>query len=259
MDSSVLQHPRIAQAVDSLVAAGGGRITYDTGGGGREILVAAGARLAAQTGTPLTIVEYRHLHAQARFLVREVQPDISSAVISASEAALQPAGSINGVLAVHADVLRDPDVRQPLLAMAHSADHLVLARHDDSDTTLDALAIPGLVLRLRDLMPPAPRPNPVAVRWTSPDAEARKQRILRQLNRGEQGDGGLVSFEEFAAAMQNADPDELRQRIEQMQEQQRQRSADRPTPGPRQQATRDHGQGQSAAHQHHHPRSPGLT
>jgi hypothetical protein len=102
------------------------------------------------------IGEYRHLHAQARSLVREVQPDVRSTVISASEVALQPAGSIDGVLAVHADVLRAPDVRQPLLAMAHSVDPLVLARHDDSDTTLDALATPALVLRLCDLMPLPP-------------------------------------------------------------------------------------------------------
>lgn len=40
-------------------------------------------------------------------------------------------------------LLRDADVRKPLLAMAHSPDHLLVARHDYSDTTLDALATPG--------------------------------------------------------------------------------------------------------------------
>ncbi|MEU3872595.1 MULTISPECIES: hypothetical protein [Streptomyces] len=169
MDSSVLKHPRIAEVVETLVAAGGGRITYDVGGGGREMLIAAGARLAAETNTQVTIVEARSLHSDVRAFVREVQPEARSAVISAEEAALQPVGSINGVLAVHADVLRDADVRKPLLAMAHSADHLLVARHDYSDTTLDALATPGIVLRLRDLMPPAPRPAPITLsppRWT---------------------------------------------------------------------------------------------
>ncbi|MEU3822981.1 hypothetical protein AB0E74_25645 [Streptomyces sp. NPDC030392] len=89
--------------------------------------------------------------------------------------------------------------------------------------------------------------------------EERKQRLLRQLNRRVQDDRGPVSFEEFAAALQDADPDELRQRIEHLQQQQRQRSADHPTPGPRQQATRGHGPGQSAGNQCHHPPSLGLT
>ncbi|MEH6377790.1 hypothetical protein V7793_26145, partial [Streptomyces sp. KLMMK] len=110
MDSSVLKHPRIAGVVETLVAAGGGCITYDVGGGGRETLIAAGARLAAETNTPLTIVEARALHSEVRALVGELQPEVRSAVISAEEAALQPAGSIGGVLAVHADVLRDADV-----------------------------------------------------------------------------------------------------------------------------------------------------
>ncbi|WP_158717547.1 hypothetical protein [Streptomyces sp. NRRL WC-3744] len=95
--------------------------------------------------------------------MRELQPDIHCAVVSADEAALLPAGSITGVLAVHVDVLRDPDVRRPLLAMAHSASHLVVARHDYSDTTLDSLATPGLVpagRRPDAPAPPQPRPAP---------------------------------------------------------------------------------------------------
>ncbi|MEW2291007.1 hypothetical protein [Streptomyces sp. NPDC047841] len=95
MDSSVLKHPRIAEAVETLVIARGGRITYDVGGGGRETLLAAGARLAAETDTPLTIVEARSLHSDVRAFVREVQPEARSAVISAEEAALPrtvPAG-----------------------------------------------------------------------------------------------------------------------------------------------------------------------
>ncbi|MGY3056119.1 hypothetical protein ACVWZD_000363 [Streptomyces sp. TE3672] len=259
METSVLNHPRIAEIVDTLVAAGGGRVTYDTGGG-RETLIAAGAQLAAETRAPLTIVEARVLHSETRAFVREVQPDIRCAVISADEAALQPAGSINGVLAVHADVLRDVDVRQPLLAMAHSADHLIVARHDYSDTTLDALATPGLVLRLRDLMPPAPRPNPVAVRWTAPDMEECKPQFIGQLNAPFEQD--VASFEGLAEMMQNVDLDEVRNRIAQIQEKyaglselaRQQLAASHTVP-----RTRDAREQQSAAHQHQGSQRPGLT
>lgn len=271
MEPSVLNHPRIAGVVDTLVAAGGGRVTYDTGCGGREMLIAAAAQLAAETDAPLTIVEARVLHSETRAFVREVQPDIRCAVISADEAALQPAGSITGVLAVHADVLRDPDVRHPLLAMAHSASHLVVARHDYSDTTLDSLATPGLVLRASDLMPPA-RPNPGPYtgvgegrqagwpgdpRWAPPSREEREQRFIRQF-RGGQAEQGTLSFEEFAELM-HPDPDEFRRRIEQVRDQQQQRAADYPAPAPRRPATHDHGHEQAAAHQQHHPHSPGRT
>ncbi|MGW3930381.1 hypothetical protein ACWECC_20100 [Streptomyces microflavus] len=257
MDSSVLKHPKIAEVVDSLFVAGGGRVTYDIGGGGREILLAAGARLAAETNAELTIVESPVLHSEIRSFVRELQPEVRCAVISATEAALQPAGSINGVLAVHADVLRDADVRRPLLAMAHSADRLVVARHDYSDTTLDALATPGLVVRLRDLMPPAPQ-DPSAVRWTAPAMEERKQRVIRQLNQRLLPEQDV---EDFAELMQNVDPDEVRNRIAQMQEKyaglselaRHQLAARRPRDA------REHGQAQSAAYQQQDTQRPGLT
>lgn len=281
MDSSVLKHPRIAGIVDSLVDSGGGRITYDTGCGGREMLIAAGARLAAETGAQLTIVEARVLHSEVRAFVRELQPDVRSAVISADEAALQPAGSITGVLAVHADVLRDADARRPLLAMARSADHLVVARHDYSDTTLDSLATPGLVLRSHDLMPtstPTPglrpgvterreaatRPGTIpaglhalaaARRWTPPSSEERKQRFLRQLNQA--SEQARLEAEELADLVLSADPDEVRQRIEQLKEQEQQRLADYPAPDPGRPVGHGHSQEQAAAHQQHRPQGPG--
>lgn len=285
MDSSVLKDPRIAGIVDSLVAAGGGRVTYDTGCGGREMFIAAGAHLAAETGAQLTILEARVLHSEVRAFVRELQPDVRSAVISADEAALQPAGSVTGVLAVHADVLRDSDVREPLLAMARSADHLVVARHDYSDTTLDSLATPGLVLRRHDLMPPVtqnPGPRPgVAERreaatrpgtiasgpralaaarlWTRLSSEERKQRFIRQLKQSAEQD--RLEFDEFAELVLNADPDEVRRRLEQLQDQQRQRAAEYPGPGhpPGQDHGQDHGQEQAAAHQQQRPQGPGRT
>ncbi|MFI0813527.1 hypothetical protein [Streptomyces echinatus] len=264
MDSSVLRHPRIAEAVETLVTAGGGRITYDIGGGGREILLAAGARLAAETNTPLTIVEARTLHSDVRAFVREVQPEARSAVISAEEAALQPDGSINGVLAVHADILRDADVRKPLLAMARSADHLLVARHDYSDTTLDALATPGLVLRLRDLMPPASRPAPIT-RTPAPMDMSVALRLVRQANRDVLPDQDFAVFDDMAEALKRADPAEVRQRIGELRskyeatiELARQRRAATRPPDPSR-TPRDHGQEQSAAHQQHRSQGTGRT
>ncbi|MCQ1582425.1 hypothetical protein [Streptomyces parvus] len=263
MDSSVLNYPRIAEAVETLVDAGGGRITYDIGGGGRETLLAAAARLAAQTNAPLTIVEARSLHSDVRAFVREVQPEARSAVIAAEEAALQPAGSINGVLAVHADVLRDADVRKPLLAMAHSADHLLVARHDYSDTTLDALATPGLVLRLRDLMPSAPRPAPITLTPPPMDMSVALG-LVQQANRDVLPDQVEV-FDEMAEVLKRTDPAEVKQRVGELRSKyeatielaRRRRAATGPTDLPR--TPLDHGQEQSAAHQQHRSQGTGLT
>ena len=287
MDSSVLKHPRIAGIVDSLVTAGGGRVTYDTGCGGREMLIAASARLAAETGAPLTIVESRSLHSEVRDFVCELQPDVRSAVISADEVALQPAGSITGVLAVHADVLRDADARRPLLAMAHSACHLVVARHDYSDATLDSLATPGLVLRAHDLMPTAIQsrelrpgvaerreaatrsdaipPGLLALavdrRWVPTSSDERKQRFIRQFNQqlNQAVEQDRLEAEKFADEVLNADPDDVRRRIEQLKEQAEQRIADYPAPGPCRPASHDHGAEQTATHQQHRPQGPGRT
>ncbi|MEU7031890.1 hypothetical protein AB0A60_34985 [Streptomyces sp. NPDC046275] len=264
MDSSVLKHPRIAEAVEALVDAGGGRLTYDVGGGGRETLLAAAARLAAQTNAPLTIVEARSLHSDVRAFVREVQPEARSAVIAAEEAALQPAGSISGVLAVHADVLRDADVRKPLLAMAHSADHLLVARHDYSDTTLDTLATPGLVLRLSDLMPSAPRPAPITLRPPPMDMSV-ALRLVRQANRDVLPDQDLVVFDEMAEVLKRTDPAEIRQRVGELRSKyeatielaRQRRAAIAPTDPAR--APRDQGQEQSAAHQQHRSQGTGRT
>jgi hypothetical protein len=86
VETKILKHPLIAQTVAAIVAEGGGRVEYDTGGGGREVLIAASAQLAAATNAQLTIVESRVLHSEIRSLVRELQPEVSSAVLSADEA-----------------------------------------------------------------------------------------------------------------------------------------------------------------------------
>ncbi|MER6573689.1 hypothetical protein ABT288_48040 [Streptomyces sp. NPDC001093] len=46
--TDVLTHPEAAQLVDALVAAQGGLVAYGLGASGRQVAVAAGARLAAE-------------------------------------------------------------------------------------------------------------------------------------------------------------------------------------------------------------------
>lgn len=138
----MLRHPMVVQTVEALVADGRGLITYELGMGGRETLVAAAATLAARNRSPLTIVESPVLHEDTSATVAELQPDVQCTVISARDAALQPPPAPGSVLAVHADLLRDPTVRVPLLVLAHATDHLLVARHDYSDPTLDSLAGP---------------------------------------------------------------------------------------------------------------------
>jgi phosphoenolpyruvate-protein kinase (PTS system EI component) len=266
VDHKVLKHPLIAQTVAAIVTEGGGCVEYDTGGGGREVLIAASAQLAAATNSQLTIVEYRHLHSQIRAMVGELQAEVSSAVLSADEAALQPAGSVDGVLAVHADVLRDPRVRQPLLAMARSADHLVVARHSYSDATLDDLAGPVHTLGIRDLMPPpAPRPNPgprldtlpvglrdlVAARWA--ESQESKQRFMPEAAAPRQ-DG-----EESAEMLQDIDPEELERRVGDIRDQQRQRIESHPAPDRQRPVPHGHSQEQAAAHQQQGPHCAGRA
>ncbi|MGW3957579.1 hypothetical protein ACWEKM_43430 [Streptomyces sp. NPDC004752] len=82
METNLLKHPLIAQTVAAIVAEGGGCVEYDIGGGGREVLIAASAQLAAATNSQLTIVESRVLHSQIRAMVSELQTEVFSAVLS---------------------------------------------------------------------------------------------------------------------------------------------------------------------------------
>ncbi|MFD3729750.1 hypothetical protein [Streptomyces sp. NPDC058671] len=159
MDTNVLLHPLIAQTIATLVADGGGVVTYDQGMGGRETLVAAAAALAARVQAPLTLVEAPVLHDDTSATVAALQPDVHCTVISGRAAARRPGPTLGGVLAVHADQLRDPAVRLPLLELARAADHLLVVRHDYSDTTLDHLAGPAHTLDHREFKRLGPVPN----------------------------------------------------------------------------------------------------
>ncbi|MFE4304856.1 hypothetical protein ACFRR6_02070 [Streptomyces sp. NPDC056891] len=185
MDTSMLRTPLIAQTVEALVADGGGLITYEQGMGGRETLVAAAAALAARNGSPLTVVESVVLHEETRATVAALQPGVQCTVISARDAALQPPSAPGSVLAVHADLLRDPIAREPLLELARGADHLLVARHDNSDPSLYSLA--GTAYRL-DQSSFIAAANKASARWAQtfaptyvpPPIEQRDGRLTRQ-------------------------------------------------------------------------------
>ncbi|MEH6376249.1 hypothetical protein V7793_18255 [Streptomyces sp. KLMMK] len=270
--NDAINHPEAAQLVDSLVASGGGLVSYEFGAPGRQIAVAAGAHLAARTGTSLTVIDFRHLLPQIRAIVAELHPDLTCRLMPAGEAVQHPERNTDGVLVVHADLLHDPG----------TADRLIVASCADVDEpVLNTLAGPRFVVSARALMPPVPANasapeirrrfeafigTPYSDRFT--ERRERQERFVRQLKQGDPGEHDRVgveefteafSFEELTRAVQNADPDELRRRIARVQEQQGQRTAGYPAPGSPQQVTRDHGQEQSAAHQQQGPQGIGLT
>ncbi|MER5372689.1 hypothetical protein [Streptomyces sp. NPDC002553] len=270
--NDVIDHPEAARLVDSLVASGGGHVTYDFGAPGRQIAVAAGAHLAARTGMPLTVIDFKHLLPQIRTTVTELHPTLACTPMSAGEAVLHPERNTGGVLVVHADLLHDRGTREALLARAAAADRLIVAGHANDASALHTLPGPRFAVSARAPMPAAP-PNAsgpdtnrrsgeaIGTSYRFAELRDRQQRFVRQLKQGTPGEHDTagaeeftetVSLEEIAEAVQNADPDELRRRIARLQDQ---RAAD-PTP---QQAIRDHGQAQSAAHQQQGHQSLGLT
>ncbi|WP_225638576.1 hypothetical protein [Streptomyces solaniscabiei] len=191
--NEVLSHPEAAQLIDSLVASGGGHLSYSIGAPGREMTVAAGARLAAANGTPLTIVDFRHLHAHIRSTVAGLHPDLPCTVLSAGEAA-QQSQNPEGVWVVHTELLRAPSIRDALLTLARNADTLITAGRDDLGEPLpDALAAPRFVFRPSD---PNTLHSQAALQRPAPAGPEREQRLVRQ-NPPAPGQDP-VSIEEFA-------------------------------------------------------------
>lgn len=224
-------HPPRGSAARGLAGGvRGGLVSYAFGAPGRQIAAAAGARLAADSGTSLTVVDFRHLLPQMRSVVDEVRPGLACTVISAGEAVQQPRNT-EGVLVVHAEVLHDPRTREALLAMAATADSLVVASSDGFDEpALDDLAIPRFVFRPGDLMSPVPqepppRPRlrerepapphevPSSRRDLAAPAGERGQRLLRQAGTEAESGQETVNDKELDDLVQNSDPDELSRRI----------------------------------------------
>ncbi|MEU3657736.1 hypothetical protein AB0E67_34265 [Streptomyces sp. NPDC032161] len=155
--NDAIDHPEAARLVDSLVASGGGHVAYEFGAPGRQIAVAAGAHLAARTGMPLTVIDFRHLLPQVRTTVTELHPDLAWTPMSAGEAVQHPERNTGGVLVVHADLLHDPGTREALLAQAAAADRLIVASRSDTDASvLHTFPGPRFAVSARAPMPPVP-------------------------------------------------------------------------------------------------------
>ncbi|MGW6144439.1 hypothetical protein [Streptomyces sp. NPDC055140] len=141
LNPAELEQSTVKACADALVDSRGGLLLYGHGLAGREALIAAGAQLAATAGLPLTLVDAEALRDDTAALLDQL--DVQHHVfLSPTEAAHWPTGfTPNGVLAIHADVLLDPAVKEPLIAAAREANragHLLVARRPDSPTLLDA-------------------------------------------------------------------------------------------------------------------------
>ncbi|MER5888063.1 hypothetical protein ABT160_29950 [Streptomyces sp. NPDC001941] len=275
--NDAIDHPEAAQLVDSLVAAGGGLVAYDVGAPGREIAVAAGARLAARTGTTLTVIDFRHLLPQAGAIVAREQPDLSFTPLPAAEAVRHPERNTGGVLVVHADLLHDPDTCEALLQRAEAAGSLIMASHTGPDESLlGALPGPRFVVSAPGTMPPA-QPNTPApeIHWRIPAANGtspadsifagmaqRRERMIRQLQQEVLDARAPGTGEDSSTALgelTEADLAELASLLARVQRQQAQRAADYPDPGPEHKPTHDHGQAQATAHQQQGPQGISRT
>jgi hypothetical protein len=205
--SDFLTHPEAGPLVDSLVASQGGLLFYEFGAPGREIAVAAGARLAAERGTALTVVAVRHLLPQARSVVEDVRPGLTCTLLPPGEAVQRPHQAVDGVLVLHVDLLQDPGTREALLAMAGSAGNVVVASGGGAgEAALNTLHLARFVLRqAASAAQPAPggtpspatgqqrqstgpgiatsRPHAPEAPWRPASVGQREQRLLRQNSR----------------------------------------------------------------------------
>jgi hypothetical protein len=204
--SDFLTHPEAGPLVDSLVASQGGLLFYEFGAPGREIAVAAGARLAAERGTALTVVAVRHLLPQLRSVVEDVQPSLTCTLLPPGEAVQRPHQAVDGVLVFHVDLPQDPGTREALLAMAGSAGNVVVASGGGAgETALNTLHLARFVLRqaasaaqpepggttccpatgqqLQSTDPGVVSSHAPEAPWRPASAGQREQRLLRQNSR----------------------------------------------------------------------------
>ncbi|MFE0773325.1 hypothetical protein [Streptomyces sp. NPDC058861] len=230
MDTSVLRHPLIAQTIATLVAEGGGVVTYDQGMGGRETLIAAAAALAARTGTRLTVVESVVLHDEVRSTIAALHPTVQCTVLSAHDAAQQPNPAPGGVLAVHADQLRNPAVRRPLLDLARAAGHLLVARHAYSDTTLDDLAGSAHSLDHRAFRRLGPVPNSPGFVAAVQDFDAGLPSFTPTLLASAEPPEGLIEWQESFQNPTSHAMSEVFERKQRLIEQLKRQSTPRPAP-----------------------------
>lgn len=259
--SDPLKNPQAAKQklIDSLVASGGGMVSYEFGAPGREIAIAAGAHLAARTGTSLTVIDHRAVLPQVHATVAELDLDFECRVMSVGEALQHPERNTGGVQVIlNVDFPHRPGTRTALLARARAADRLIVTS-SNADTDI-SMFLPGapFVVSAPAWMSSAPasasapelRMRFEAATDTSysdelPELRERQKRSVRQLKQRAPGKHDTTGLKELTEAVKDTDPDELQRRIMEVQEQQLQRAADYPAPGLPHQVTRDHGQEQS--------------
>lgn len=140
LNPAELGQSAVQACVDALVDSRGGLLLYDHGLAGREALLAAGAQLAVTADLPLTVVDADVLRDDTSALLDRLGVP-HHVFLSPAEAAHWPTGfTSHGVLAIHADVLLDAAVEEPLLAAAREASHaghLLVARRPDGTELLD--------------------------------------------------------------------------------------------------------------------------
>ncbi len=183
LDADLLQHPVIRDRVDALVNARGGLVVYEQGLGGREALVAAAVGIAAATGRTLTVVDAELLREATARLTKQLGM-AEHTFLSPEQAVNWPTGfTLDAVLAVHGDVLRNPELLEPLRNAALTArlhGYLVVARHPYGSDSLDPYTPLVLENRVTDFMPMTAgadrnsldTPGPVDRRAQSPDFQA---------------------------------------------------------------------------------------
>jgi hypothetical protein len=105
-----------------------------------EALLAAGTQLAGTADLPMTVVDAEMLREDTTALLDQLNAG-HHVFLSHAQAAHWPSGfTPTGVLAIHADVLLDPSVVEPLIAAAREASrtgHLLIARRPDGPSFLD--------------------------------------------------------------------------------------------------------------------------
>ncbi|MGC5266695.1 hypothetical protein ACPXCO_37410 [Streptomyces cyaneofuscatus] len=231
-----------AQLVDSLVASGGGLVSYELGAPGQKIALAAGVQLASESGRSLTVVDFRHQLPQIRVTIAELAPDLPCTLLPLGEAIEHPERFTGGIMVLHSGLLNDADTRKALLALAGTADSVIVAARADVDqSVLNSLPGPRFMAGAPEPMQRPGRADRTpgidlrfeAVANADPFAglKERKESLIRQIRQGARGGSGpgdleavpqTVSFEDFeelAEAMQNAVPGTLGQNTGESEEQ----------------------------------------
>lgn len=228
----------VAQLVDSLVASGGGLVSYELGAPGRQIALTAGVQLAAESGRSLTVIDFRHLLPQIRATIAELDPDLDCTLMPVGEAIEHPERFTGGILVLQSDLLHDINTREALLALATSADSTIVAALADVDeSVLNPLPGPRFVASAPEPIQRPGRIDPtpgIDLRFEAVSGSAhadpfagmaeRKERLIRQLMQRAPGGSEPVDLEELAETMQNADLDQPRQNTRRSEEEQGQRA-----------------------------------